>query len=289
MKTLLITGANGQLGQALVQAASTRFATIACSSADLDITDVEAVHATLAQHQPDAVINAAAYTAVDKAETQAELARRVNVDGPANLAHACQRIQARLIHLSTDFVFDGQASTPYAPNAHTHPLSVYGASKRDGELAVQHILPANYSIVRTAWVYGPGGQNFVTTMLRLLAEREELRVVADQIGCPTHTTGLAKGLLALLEQNTGQGQILHHCDAGAASWYDFAVAIRELAANLKPRQPWAQVTPIRTQDYPTPAKRPAYSLLDCNGTHGLPIYRQHWRQALAGLMPRFLQ
>ncbi len=281
MSRLMITGARGQLGRALCAQAEGRFTLWAGDAEELDICDREAVLRTIGEFAPDAVINAAAYTAVDKAESEPELARRINVDGPRHLAEACAAHGARLLHLSTDFVFDGQASTPYAPDAATRPLGVYGETKRDGEQAVMQALPQAGTIVRTAWVWGPGGHNFVRTMLRLLAEREELGVVMDQVGSPTCTPGLAAALLKLVEDDTGRGEIHHWTDAGVTSWYDFAVAIRELAAQTWPERNWGRVRPIYTADYPTPARRPAYSVLDCRSLQALVGPARHWRDALA--------
>ncbi len=285
---ILVTGAAGQLGQALVAKAAERgLSCIGLDSRGLDITREDAVHAAFEAHQPDVVINAAAYTAVDKAESDAERAHAVNADGPRYLAQACAAHDARLIHVSTDFVFDGRASTPYAPDAPCNPLGVYGQTKRDGEIAALAALPDRTTIVRTAWVYGPGGKNFVTTMLRLMAVRDELGVVMDQIGSPTCTLGLAEVLLQLAESGQGAGQIFHWTDAGVASWYDFACAIRECAMDRWPTQQWAEVHPIYTENYPTPAQRPAYSVLDCRAaqaTVGLP---SQWREALRGAFQRF--
>lgn len=280
---LLITGAAGQLGQELMRQAEGRagIETLGLTSQQLDITSASAINAAVEAFGPDVIINAAAYTAVDKAESEPERAHAVNVDGPRHLAEACTRNGARLIHVSTDFVFDGRASTPYAPDAPTNPLSVYGRTKRDGELAVMAALPDAFTIVRTAWVYGPGGRNFVTTMLRLLAERESLGVVSDQIGTPTSTPSLAGLLLHLARQAQGQAQILHWTDAGVASWYDFAVAIRELASRHQPDINWGRLRPISSGEYPTPARRPAFSILDSQAARALHRDPGHWREELA--------
>ena len=287
---VLISGAGGQLGQALVaHAATLGLDAIAMDSRTLDITREADVQAAIQAHRPHVLINAAAYTAVDKAEADAARAHAVNVDGPRNLALACAQHGARLIHVSTDFVFDGKASTPYAPDAPCNPLGVYGQTKRDGECAVLAALPDQSTIVRTAWVYGPGGQNFVATMLRLMSERDELGVVMDQIGAPTCTLSLADALLKLASSEAGAGQILHCTDAGVASWYDFAVAIRELAARQWPDQVWAGVRPIYTEDYPTPAKRPAYSVLDTRTLQALVGTSRHWREVLEQNLPKMCQ
>ena len=287
---VLITGAAGQLGRALVAHANTLGLDVtALDSGTLDITREADVHAAIQAHRPQVLINAAAYTAVDKAESDAARAHAVNVDGSRHLAQACAGQGARLIHVSTDFVFDGKASTPYAPDAACNPLGVYGQTKRDGECAVLAALPDQSTIVRTAWVYGPGGQNFVATMLRLMAERDELGVVMDQIGAPTCTLSLAEALLKLATHEAGAGQILHCTDAGVASWYDFAFAIRELAAKQWPDQAWASVRPIYTQDYPTPAKRPAYSVLDTRSLQTMIGASCHWREELQRNLPQMLQ
>lgn len=278
---VLITGAAGQLGQALTAMAANRgLAFVALDSVALDITCATAVDAAFDAQRPDVVINAAAYTAVDKAENDVERARAVNVDGPRHLAKACARQGAQLIHVSTDFVFDGQASQPYAPDAPCNPLGVYGQTKRDGEIAALTAWPERTTIVRTAWVYGPGGRNFVATMLRLMSERDELGVVMDQIGCPTCTIGLAEALLGLAAARAAEGRILHWTDAGVASWYDFACAIREGAAARWPQNSWAQVHPIFSEEYPTPARRPSYSVMDCRATHKLTHSPRNWRLAL---------
>ncbi len=286
MKRLMITGARGQLGQALCAQAQGRYTLWAGDAEELDICDGAAVRREVVEFAPDALINAAAYTAVDKAESDAELAQRINVEGARHLAEACAASGARLLHLSTDFVFDGQASTPYAPDAPTRPLGVYGETKRDGEQAVMQALPQAGTIVRTAWVWGPGGHNFVRTMLRLLAEREELGVVMDQVGSPTCTLGLAAALLKLVDEDAGRGEIHHWTDAGVTSWYDFAVAIRDLAAQTWPDRSWGRVRPIYTADYPTPARRPAYSVLDCRSLQALVGPARHWREQLAAQIPQ---
>lgn len=275
---VLVTGSSGQLGRAL---RDTRPATVDWlqPEARLDIADPDAVARTVAQLRPAVIINAAAYTAVDRAESEPELARRVNGQAPGWLAEAAKAVGARLVQVSTDFVFDGQKGSPYRPGDTTAPLGVYGASKHEGELAVRAVLGEQALILRTAWVYYRGGANFVRTMLRLLGERPEVRVVADQIGTPTHAGGLAQAIWALL---AADARGTHHwTDAGVASWYDFAEAIRELAQRIEPNTRWGRVLPIRTEDYPTPARRPSYSLLDKTATWALTGLPPHWRERLA--------
>lgn len=271
---VLITGARGQLGRALIATAPEGAVLDATDVAELDICDAAAVAAHLAATRPDLVINAAAYTAVDRAESDEAAAHRINAEAVGNLARAAGDTGARLVHVSTDFVFDGRQSTPYAPDAAPNPLSAYGRTKLAGEQAAG----AEALIVRTAWVYAAQGGNFVHTMLRLMAERDQLRVVADQIGTPTHATGLAEAIWSLAARDA-RG-IFHHTDSGAASWYDFAVAIQEeaLARGLLTRE--IPVEPIATADYPTPATRPAYSVLDKSATAALIGTAPHWRARL---------
>ena len=274
----LITGANGQVGQALQLLAPTNASLAALGRAALDITDLAEVDRVIKQAQPDLIINAAAYTAVDRAEQEAEAAFAANKTGPANLALATRNVGAKLLHISTDFVFDGRANVPYRPEHPLAPLGVYGQSKADGETAVLASLPTAL-IVRTGWVYAAKGSNFLVTMLRLMHERPELRVVADQIGTPTHADSLARAIWALV-QGAHHG-ILHYSDSGTASWYDFAVAIQEEALAQGLLDKTVPIIPIRTQDYPTPAQRPAYSVLDKTDTIALlGSPSAHWRQEL---------
>jgi dTDP-4-dehydrorhamnose reductase len=274
----LVAGAAGQLARVWAAAAPRGWEVASLTRADLDIGDAAAVDAVVAALRPDLILNAAAYTAVDRAESEPGQAFRINGDGAGHLARAATAHGARLIHVSTDFVFDGRAGSPYRPESPTAPLGVYGASKLAGEVAVAIAAP-DALIVRTAWVYGARGANFLNTMLRLMASRPELGVVADQIGTPTSTASLAAALWALFEADA-KG-IWHFTDAGAASWYDFAQAIAEeaVAAGLLSAAP--VVKPITTADYPTPAPRPAYSVLDKSATYAL-LGRPapHWRVSL---------
>lgn len=277
--TVLVTGAAGQLGRALVATAPEGIHLVAVSRDELDIGDAAAVAAQLAQRRPDLLINAAAYTAVDRAEQERDAAFRTNGDAPGVLAGVCAERDVRLFHVSTDFVFDGLASSPYATDATTAPLGVYGQSKLAGEQAVQSI-GTDALILRTGWVYGAVGHNFMHTMLRLHAERDTISVVADQVGTPTHARTLARALWAAAARPALQG-IYHWSDAGVCSWYDFAVAIGEeaLAAGLLERS--ATVQPIATEDYPTPASRPAYSVLDKRSSwRDFDLTPTHWRKEL---------
>jgi dTDP-4-dehydrorhamnose reductase len=274
---VLITGGGGQLGGALQISAPEWAYLIALERSECDISDSQQISDTLESHRPELVINAAAYTAVDDAESNVEAARNANAIAPGLLAEAAARTGARFVHISTDFVFDGLKSSPYAPDDAASPTSVYGQTKWDGEKAVRTALPDSL-IVRTSWVYGANGQNFVNTMLRLMAERDEVRVVADQIGTPTHALSAARTIWALAGLSaTG---IFHVTDSGAASWYDLAVAVQEEALAIGLLQKSVPIIPIGTKDYPTPARRPAYSVLDKSATNVLIGPAAHWRQEL---------
>jgi dTDP-4-dehydrorhamnose reductase len=280
----LVTGAGGQLATELMATTPDGWTVEDISEIDLDIRDLAAVRAAVGRSGPDLILNAAAYTAVDRAEAEPEIAWSVNRDGAENLALAAVEAGARFAHVSTDFVFDGQASRAYRPDDEPAPLGVYGASKRGGELAVQEAAPGAL-ILRTAWVYSPHGGNFLKSMLRLMAERGEVRVVADQIGTPTSATTLAEALWGLCQADA-QG-VHHHTDAGVASWYDFAQAIAEDAHAMGLLKSEARVLPIRTEDYPTPARRPAFSVLDKTSTWAiLGRPSPHWRSALRGVLQR---
>jgi dTDP-4-dehydrorhamnose reductase len=286
---VLVTGANGQLARALCTSVPEHIELHAVTRAELDIGDLTRVQHCIATIQPDVIINAAAYTLVDKAETDVAEAERGNVEGPRNLALAARELKsARLIHVSTDFVFDGSCSTPYAPDAVPAPLGVYGRTKLAGEQTVREVLGERALMVRTAWVYDAHGKNFLHTMLRLMQERGAVRVVADQVGTPTCAHSLAAVLwqFALKPELSG---VYHWTDAGVASWYDFAVAIAEeaVACGVLPVMP--QVTPIASHEFPTPVKRPAYSVLDKSATHAaLELKPVHWRQRLREVMSQMV-
>lgn len=282
-RIVLITGAGGQVGRSLMGSAPPASDIRTVTHKELDITDGRAVSEYVREHSPDVIINAAAHTAVDRAESEAELARRVNTDGPRHLAVAARASGARLIHISTDFVFDGAASVPYRPDAPPNPLSVYGASKRAGEQAVQETLPQRSVIVRTAWVYAAEGNNFVRTMLRVMKANGAVRVVADQVGTPTAARFLGEALWKIV-QNPDIDGVHHWTDAGVASWYDFAVAIAEEGAQLGLVPDTVAVTPIGTADYPTPARRPSYSVLDKTSLVAYGLIPVHWRKRLRAVL-----
>ncbi len=249
----------------------------------LDITDSDAVMNAISDAQPDAIINAAAYTAVDKAEEDQDAAYAVNETGVVNLASAASASNCHLVHVSTDFVFGECKPSPVKPDADVDPISVYGKSKLAGEQHLQERLPESGLIVRTAWVYSSHGNNFVKTMLRLMKERGEVGVIADQVGSPTWAKSLAKALWRAAQlKSTGT---MHWTDAGAASWYDFAQAIMEegLAMGLLEKE--AIVNPLRTDQYPTPAARPSYSVLELTSTwDSLDMQAAHWRVELRNMM-----
>jgi dTDP-4-dehydrorhamnose reductase len=280
---VLITGSGGQVGRALTTHAPSDAEIMACSHTDLDIGDSAAVLAAVGRHAPDVIINAAAHTAVDRAESEQELAARINTEGARNLALAARERGVRLLHISTDFVFDGTQSTPYRPDAPTNPLSVYGRTKRAGEEAVLALLPERSVVLRTAWVYAAQGHNFVHTMLRLLAEKGAVRVVADQVGTPTAAGSIAQ-VLWKIAAASGLTGIHHFTDAGVASWYDFAVAIAEEAGRIGLLSGNLSVTPITTAEYSTPARRPHYSVLDRSSLAELGIAPVHWRTRLRGVL-----
>ncbi len=274
---VLIAGSGGQLGRALQATASDGIVVVAPPEAEFDITDADAVRAVIGASKPDTVINAAAYTAVDRAESDEAAARRVNVNAVGTLAAAARIAGAGFVHVSTDFVFDGTANTPYPPDAEPNPLGVYGRTKLDGEIAAAEFHP-NPLLVRTAWVYAAQGNNFVATMLRLMRERPEVRVVADQVGTPTHVPTLARTLWQLI--GTGHTGVFHCTDAGVASWYDFAVAIHEEALVRGLLDAAVPIVPIQTADYPTPARRPSYGVLDKTATWAITGAARHWRAEL---------
>ncbi len=280
---VLITGAAGQVGRMLLETRPAEVEAIPLAHDDLDIRDGAAVRERILRDLPDLILNAAAYTAVDKAESEPQAAHAINAEGPRYLAAAARDTGARLIHISTDFVFDGTASLPYAPDAPTHPLSVYGRTKREGEQAVLTALASHAVIVRTAWVYAAHGANFMNTMLRVMSARGEVRVVADQVGTPTAARSLAQVLWQIAARREIHG-IHHWTDAGVASWYDFAVAIAEEGAQLGILPPTVSVTPISTQEYPTAARRPAYSVLDNRSLASLGLAALHWRRRLREVM-----
>ena len=294
MRVLVTGGASGQLRHELVRTAPIDVELVGTVGTDggtrLDVTDAAAVAERVERLAPDVIVNAAAFTAVDRAESEPEAARALNVDGVRNLAEAALEHGARLVHVSTDFVFDGRAvrgdaasGPPYAEDAPTAPLGVYGATKRDGEKVVRAVLPESGAVVRTSWVYSAHGANFVKTMLLLMNQRDEIGVVADQIGSPTWARSLAEALWRTVE--VGASGTLHWSGAGAASWYDLAVAVLEEGRALGLVAGRPRVVPLRTEQYPTPAPRPASSLLETSRTREiLGLAPVHWREELRAML-----
>lgn len=301
MRRILLTGCTGQLGQELQRTLAPLGEVIGVDRSGMDLSQETTIRQRLVEVKPDLIVNAAAYTAVDKAETETELARAINATAPTVMAQEAQRLGATLIHVSTDYVFDGGKNTPYTEDDVTNPLGIYGRTKLEGEEGIRQTC-TNHLILRTAWVYGTNGKvNFVKTMLRLFAERDEVKVVADQVGSPTWAADLAQAmhtivcrcanatLLSQASQEPGQPSLptgtYHYTNSGVASWYDFAVAIFEEAKPLGFPLKVQKIVPIATADYPTPAKRPAYSVLSGKKiTAVLGSHPPHWRQALRQML-----
>ncbi|WP_297815189.1 dTDP-4-dehydrorhamnose reductase [uncultured Polaribacter sp.] len=277
---ILVTGGNGQLGSELkeLELKFPQYHFMFTNVEMLDICNHQAVAAFIEVNQITTIINCAAYTAVDKAEEQAELADKINHLAVANFAELSKMFNIKLIHISTDYVFDGMNYKPYTETVTPNPQSVYGKTKLDGELAMQKINPENSIIIRTSWVYSKFGNNFVKTMLRLGKEHKKLSVVADQIGTPTNAADLAKAILIILPKiNNKTVDLFHYSNEGICSWYDFAKAIFEIGGLT------LSVSPIETKDYPTPAKRPCYSVL--NKRKIKEVYHidiPYWKDSLMG-------
>ena len=272
MKKALVTGAAGQLGRALVASCPAGWQCRGLTRGELDLTDAGAIERLIAAERPDLVINAAAYTAVDRAEAEPEIAMAINARAPGVFAEALRAFGGRLVQISTDYVFDGRSARPYLPGDPVNPQSVYGVTKAQGESAAG----PEAIILRTSWVHAAGGQNFVTTMLRLMREREELSVVCDQIGAPSWAPEIARTVWQLAVE--GRPGTYHHRDVGQASWHEFAQAIAEeaLALGLISRAP--RIIPITSDQYPTAARRPGHSVLDDSETRTLlGDTTAHWR------------
>ncbi len=276
MSKILITGVNGQLGQELkfLSPNHLHHNFIFADKQELDITDKEHLSVFIAENKVDFVINCAAYTAVDKAESDAHMAYKVNAEALGYISDACLSAGAKLIHISTDFVFDGSSSKPIPENADTNPISVYGKTKLEGELQALQI-NKDVVVIRTSWVYSSFGANFVKTIIRLCNERPTLNIIYDQIGTPTYARDLAEVLFAIVNDKEWHPGIYHYSNEGVASWYDFAIAIRDLKGYK------TQINPIETHQYPTPATRPSYSVLNkkkIKDTYGITI--PYWRDSL---------
>jgi dTDP-4-dehydrorhamnose reductase len=289
MTRILLTGMAGQLGSELQHTLVPLGDVIGVDRQRLDLTQPDKIRQVIGEVQPNLIVNAAAYTAVDKAETETELANAINGKAPTIMAEAAQESGATLIHVSTDYIFDGRKNTPYTEDDTPDPINAYGQSKRLGEEGVLKNCDRAI-ILRTAWVYGAQGKgNFVKTMLRLGAEREELRVVVDQVGTPTWTGDLASAIAQFVQRPIDSG-IYHFTNSGAISWYDFAVAIFEEAQQIGFPLQVKQVVPITTAEYPTPAPRPAYSVLYTQKISAiLGHHPPHWRTGLRRMLKQLAE
>ncbi len=288
---ILVIGGSGQLGWELCKKGSSQgFDIVSLDIPGFDITDYRSVKKAVCRTGASLVINAAAYTAVDQAESEPELAFAVNRDGPLHLASTCAEIKIPLIHVSTDYVFDGAKSGPYLETDTVSPLGVYGKSKAAGEAAVMDCL-SEHIIIRTSWLYGVHGSNFVKTMLRLGREKEELRVVADQYGCPTYAADLAGGILSIARQIDKRHDIkwgtYHYCGSGATSWHGFAEKIFDLAGKYDSFTV-KKIEPVTTVSYPTPARRPVNSVLDCSLLNkNFGISPPPWQESLDAMLRKY--
>jgi dTDP-4-dehydrorhamnose reductase len=274
--TILVTGSNGQLGKEIKQLESAypEFRFIFLSREDLPIHHFELVRNFFKGYSPQFLINCAAYTAVDKAESEKDLAFQVNGEAVGVLAAVCKEYGTKFIHISTDYVFDGNGTAPYTPESATNPQSVYGASKLQGEQEAMRYNPDSM-IIRTSWVYSEFGKNFVKTMLKLMSEREELNVVSDQVGSPTYAADLAAVIMQVIASGKWIPGMYHFSNAGIISWYDFALAIKELTGKS------CRVNPIPSSQYPTPAKRPAYSVMDTSRIFSnFGLTPKNWKDSL---------
>ncbi|MFI8418269.1 dTDP-4-dehydrorhamnose reductase [Serratia sp. NPDC078593] len=280
---VLLTGSKGQLGNCFQDRLPAGWVVLATDSELLDITLLDNIRSTVADFKPDVIVNAAAYTAVDKAETEQELAKSINEQGPKNLAMVAKDTGCRLVHVSTDYVFDGDGRVPYSENDKTNPLGVYGKTKLDGEIAVMNAQPEAI-IIRTAWVFSEHGNNFVKTMLRLAKERDVLGIVADQRGCPTYAGDIAQAIIDLLQKGA-KGGIYHFCGDKEVAWSEFAEAIFSSAIKTGILDKSPIINGISTEQYPTPAKRPKYSSLNCGKIMANQVKPSDWLRALDNIMP----
>ncbi|MDG6099391.1 dTDP-4-dehydrorhamnose reductase [Alteromonas sp. ZYF713] len=279
--SIAVIGKNGQLATELSRLSGAEV--VLLEREEIDITSLESVRAVLTDLAPTSIINAAAYTAVDKAESDEANARLINATAVEHLATVAKELAIPLVHVSTDYVFNGDKGSPYLPDDEYEPLGVYGQTKAEGEQAISRIYPEGSCILRTSWVYSSHGNNFVKTMLRLMAEKPQLGVIDDQIGSPTWAKGLARACVEAASQRTAG--IYHWSDEGVCSWYDFAIAIQQLGLEKGLLEQAVPVKPIPSSAYPTPAKRPHYSVLDktvTRETFTSPL--NHWREQLSAMM-----
>lgn len=284
---VLITGGNGQLASCIAKHSSaTDVNLIICNKTELDICQPASIQQAIDMHVPDIIINTAAYTAVDKAEEEVSLADRVNHIGAGQLALACQKNQIKLIHLSTDYIFDGDHDGKYLEEDQANPINIYGKSKWEGEQAIRNTCP-NHVILRVSGVFSEYGQNFLKTMLKLAKERTSLRVVSDQVSCPTYAGDIAGALLTMCLAPSHKGTY-HFCSNEAVSWYDFAKAIIQHAA-LHEKLAVSEAQKITTAEYPTAAKRPRHSVLNCDKiTSTYQIIQPSWRDAITKVINKLI-
>ena len=285
---VLVLGANGQLGWELQRTCPVNIALATCDFPKVDFGSPDSIRDCISTSQPECIINAAAYTEVDKAEQEEELAYRINHLATREIAELCKKNTISMVHISTDFIFNGQNFKPYRPDDTPDPKTVYGKSKLKGEQEVRKILEDNALIIRTAWLYSVHGNNFVKTMLKLMKEKSSLNVIDEQIGTPTWGFGLARAIWIALENKlTGT---FHWTDAGVASWYDFALAIQEEGIKAGLLDKSISILPVTSLQYPTPAKRPMYSVLDKTSFWlATGIKPVHWRVQLRSMLKEFSQ
>ena len=281
---IVIIGRSGQLACEIQQLQSTELAIFCLGRDDVDLSCLLKLTEQVELLEPDAVINASAYTSVDTAESDQENAFKLNCEYVGNLASVCKKLAIPFIHISTDFVFHGDKGSPYLPDDTINPLGKYGASKAAGEKLIFDIYPQMSCVLRTSWVYSTHGNNFVKTMLKLMSSKLELDIISDQIGSPTYAKGLAVACVQAARQKVSG--IHHYTDNGVASWYDFAVAIQEIALSLGMLEKEISINAINTADYPSPAKRPHYSVLDKSSfLNAFPSCKLvHWRKQLENMM-----
>ncbi len=289
---VLLTGGSGQVGQEIIKSKPPGIEIIKPCRKKLDLSDYSACQKIVKHHKPDWIINCGAYTQVDEAEKNIQLSQKINGYAPAAFAEAINKLNTSLLHISTDFVFDGNQNFPYKENQKRNPISQYGRSKALGEELIEKKINSleKATILRTSWVISPTGKNFVLAMLKSHSEKETLKVVSDQIGCPTSARELAKVCwkIVKLKKKKNLPFILHWCDSGVASWFDIAVAVGEIAKELEINTKESIVLPLKTSEYPKLAQRPKYSLLNNHNTSNLlDVHPIHWRKNLRNILIEF--
>lgn len=284
---ILLTGANGQLGYCFQGRVPSKWEILGVDIDKLDITDFDAIIKCVKEYQPNVIVNAAAYTAVDKAETDRDICKVVNTIAPHYLAKAAKEVNAKFFHISTDYVFDGTSTRPYVENDKINPINVYGQTKAEGELLVLNELPTAV-ILRTAWVFSEYGNNFIKTILRLANERDELKIVNDQFGCPTYAGDLAHAIIEIILTNNQLAGIYHYCGDREASWYSFAKTILEKAKVVSCLTKNINLLGIPTEQHITPAKRPKYSVMNCSKISQYGIALSNWKKAIDYVLSKAL-